>query len=196
MKAGWRKSRRTEIQRRRECSGFSSSSSHTQRQVLNLPPCLIKAGGVCGREHRHYTSQWKWNLSDGEMRMQSRVGKWWVWVSVTWERSQGHLTDKQTIEQRPGVSGASHTDGWGKSEAEKQETQRPLAEICLIGMERRPMGLKRAHGRKQGQRLEWAAITLYLGGREQRQSDKKITPPCSCPLWMPEPWIRSGLGVG
>ena len=101
MKAGWRKSRRTEIQRRRECSGCSSSSSHTQRQVLNLPPCLIKAGGVCGREHRHYTSQWKWNLSDGEMRMQSRVGKWWVWVSVTWERSQGHLTDKQTIEQRP-----------------------------------------------------------------------------------------------
>ena len=48
------------------------------------------------------------------------------------------------------VSGASHIDGWGKSEAEKQETQRPLAEISLIGMERRPMGLKRAHGRKQG----------------------------------------------
>ena len=68
--------------------------------------------------------------------------------------SQGCLTDKQTFEKRPESRGASHADGWGKSEAEKQETQRPLAETCLIGMERRPMGLKRAHGRKQGQRLQ------------------------------------------
>lgn len=59
--------------------------------------------------------------------------------------SRGSLTDKGTFEQRLKSEGASHADGWGKREEEKQETQGPLAETCLIcsGMQRRPMGLER-----------------------------------------------------